>query len=53
LINILKIFTFVGNKLLASEKLQTKLISQGSEFLDCFKNPTKKAITLHKLLWEL
>jgi len=43
----------IGYKLLASEKLQMKLISQGYEFLECFKNPTKKAKILHKLLWNL
>jgi len=43
----------LGNKLSGSEKLQLKLISQGAGFLNCFITPTKKAISLHKLLWEL
>jgi len=36
-----------------SEKLQLRLISQDSRFIRYFIKPTKKAKTLHNLLWNL
>jgi len=42
-----------NKKLIANEKLQLRLIQNNEHFLKIFKDPTEKAKTLQKLLWEL
>jgi len=44
---------FSDTKLTMTEKTQLNLIQQNNRHFYIIKNPTKKAIAMQKLLWEL
>lgn len=44
---------FLDNKISMTEKAQLSLIPQYKLHFNIIANPTEKAITLHKLLWEI